>query len=120
MEFNNVKRSELFPNMTVVADNLIIPIADLVQQNVSTGQEIAFSLIATLWQRWVNSPLATATKSNPQGIGVDRVRLNYSFAFSTVYDPTKTSMVAESISPVTSGVALSNNNQISNNNQLSN
>ena len=115
-----MKPSDLFPNMVTTANSIIIPIADLIQQNLSTGQELALSLITTLWKRWVSSPTATAGKSNPIGIGTDTVRLNYTFAFSTAYDPTQTSMVAEPISPVTSGVVLSNNNQVSNNNQLSN
>lgn len=94
-----MKPTDLFPNMTSDGSAITIPRGDLLQEDVSTGQALALNLISTIWKRWRNySPSPTrarVTRNNPQGIGVDRIRLNHTFSFDVEYTSTTAQTVAE-------------------------
>lgn len=104
----NITPAQLFPGLTVVGTDVIIPLADLagltsVEADPATGdgRELARILVNTIVAKV--SALATAdkpskmavSKSNPQGIGIDQIRQAYTMSFDVSVDGTSASLIAE-------------------------
>ena len=99
---------DLFPNMTSDGTNITIPLSDLQgltasEANPTTGdgRELARILVNTIVSKYLALPQAerptrfVATKANPQGIGVEQIRQNYTLGFDVFLDSAGVAMVAE-------------------------
>lgn len=117
-----MKPIDLFPNMSSDGTAITIPISDLLQEDLSTGQALALNLVTTMWQRWQSNSQARVTRSIPIGRAVDSVRLNYTFSFDVVLDSTIVQTAPEPITipPVTGGIGQLSGQQLGNTNQLTN
>lgn len=100
--------TEIFPNLTVNGTDLVIPLSDLEGLTASEadpvtgdGREVARILVNTIVTKFLAIPAQdrparfVAGKANPQGIGVEQIRQNYTLGFDVILDSTGVAMIPE-------------------------
>ena len=100
--------TDLFPNLTSDGTSITIPLTDLTGLTASEadpatgdGRELARILVNTIVSKYLAIPQGdrparfVATKANPQGIGIEQIRQNYTLGFDVILDSAGVAMVAE-------------------------
>lgn len=104
----NILPTVLFPNISVVGSDVVIPLGDLAGLTASEadpvtgdGRELARILVETIASKVLALPTAdrptrmTVAKANPQGIALDQIRQNYTVGFDVSLDASGSAMVSE-------------------------
>ena len=100
--------TDLFPNLTTDGTSITIPLTDLDGLTASEadpatgdGRELARILVNTMVKKYLELPVAdrparfVANKANPQGIGLEQIRQNYTLGFDVILDSAGVAMVSE-------------------------
>lgn len=106
----NITPDQLFPNMTVTANDITIPLSDLQgltasEANPTTGdgRELARILTDKIVTTVTGLPIGdrptrmVVSKATPSGIGIEQIRQSYSLSFDLSYDGLSSGMVAEPV-----------------------